>query len=146
MFRLAGALAALTVLVACDTSMVEPIPQLEWQGDLETIAGWEHLTGRAAMAWTQGSNTFLAGAEVMGDEAGARRPWHVHHNTCAEGGGIVGSAAHYAPLVIDANGHAVVVTEVTGTINPEADYHVNIHLSEAEMDVIIACADLELVS
>jgi hypothetical protein len=146
MSRLAGVLTALGVLVACDTSTVEPLPQLEWQGDLGGEAGWEHLTGRAAMAWIQGSTTFLAGAEIMGDEAGASRPWHVHHNTCAEGGGIVGTDAQYPRLVINADGHAVVVTEVAGTIDPEADYHVNVHLSEAEMNVVIACADLELVT
>jgi hypothetical protein len=146
MFRLAGAFAALTLLVACDTSTVEPTPQLEWHGTLVAEAGWDHLTGQAAMAWIEGSTSFLAGAEIMGDEANARRPWHVHHNTCAEGGGIVGSDAHYPRLMVNVDGHAVAVTEVAATINPEADYHVNIHLSEPEMDVIIACADLELVS
>jgi hypothetical protein len=146
MFRLAGVLTAFSVLVACDPSTVEPVPQLEWQADLEAAAGWEHLTGRAAMAWVQGSATFLAGAEITGDETGASRPWHVHHNTCAEGGGIVGSSAHYPPLAINAAGYAVVVTEVAGTIDPEAAYHVNVHLSESELDVVIACADLELVS
>lgn len=142
-----GTLMALVVLAACDTSTaVDPAAEWQWHGLLQVEAGWEHVTGQAATGWIEGRPTFLAGAEIAGDEAGAVRPWHVHHNTCAEGGGIVGSDGDYPRLIVNAQGEAIVITEVPVGINPAADYHVNVHLSEEELDVIIACADLEVVA
>lgn len=147
MLRPGIALMALAVLAACDTSTaVDPVAEWQWHAFLEAEAGWEHVTGQAATGWIEGRPSFLAGAEIAGDEGGAVRPWHVHHNTCAEGGGIVGSDGDYPRLMVNAQGEAVVITEVPAGIDPAADYHVNVHLSEEEMDVIIACADLEVVS
>lgn len=147
MLRLGSALVALTVLAACDTGTApDPIAEWQWHGFLQAEAGWESLSGQAATAWIEGRQTFVAGAELSGDEAGEVRPWHVHHNTCAEGGGIVGSDGDYPRLVIGAQGEAVVITEVAAGLDPAADYHVNVHLSEEEMDVIIACTDLNVVA
>jgi hypothetical protein len=138
---------ALAVLAACDTgTAVDPVPEWQWHGFLEAEAGWEHVTGQAAAGWIEGRPTFRAGAEIAGDEVGAVRPWHVHHNTCAEGGGIVGSDGDYPRLIVNAQGEAIVITDVPVGLDPAADYHVNVHLSEEEMGVIIACADLEVVT
>jgi hypothetical protein len=144
---LATLLAFVLVAVAgCDIGGVDPIPQtLEWHGIVEGEAEWEHLEGEAAFAWTEGTQEITAGVLVTGDEPGEVRPWHVHHNTCAEGGGIVGSDDDYPRLVIEGDGTASVVTNVPVGIDPAADFHVNVHLSEEEMETIIACADLTLI-
>jgi hypothetical protein len=63
-------------------------------------------------------------------------------NTCAEGGGIVGVDGDYPRLQIGADGSAGATATVPQPLSTGAAYHVNVHLSEAEMDVIIACGDL----
>jgi superoxide dismutase, Cu-Zn family len=144
--RTIGSLVATVVIAgaACDTRTTAPAVELEWQGTVEGLAGWEQLSGEAAFRWTEGQQHFTAGMALSGDEPGAVRPWHVHFNTCAQGGGIVGGDASYPRLAIQADGTAAVTTEVPFVPSPAVAYHVNVHLSEAQMDVIIACGDLPL--
>jgi superoxide dismutase, Cu-Zn family len=134
------------VMGACDFGTTQPrLEEFEWFGTLEGEAGWEHLSGQAAFLWVQGATGFVAAAEIFGDEPGAIRPWHVHHNTCAAGGGIVGQDVVYPRLVVGAEGSAGAFASVPVAVDPNASFHVNIHLSEAEMETIIACGDLALI-
>jgi hypothetical protein len=137
---------AVGALAGCPSDPVAPpAPTGEWFGVIQGADGWEHLSGQSGFIWTEGATTFETFAQIEGDEVGAVRPWHVHENTCAAGGDIVGSDADYPRLVTDATGVATVVTFVPRGIDPNADYHVNIHLSVDEMETIIACGDLTLV-
>jgi superoxide dismutase, Cu-Zn family len=141
-----AAIFGIAVMTGCNgTTAVTPDPEeLEWIGDLVGLQGWEHLTGEAAFRWTEGTGTITAGIVLAGDEPGAVRPWHVHVNSCAQGGGIFGSDAQYPRLTIGADGTAAAVVDVPVTPNPDALYHVNVHLSNDEMGVIIACGDVVL--
>ncbi len=144
MSRLVCLVLCSVVLVGCDTTTTQPLERV-WQGQLEGEPGWEHLSGETAVHFVEGTASFIAAAQIAGDEPGEIRPWHVHFNTCAEGGGIVGEDGDYPRLVVDTDGTAVASATVPQSVEPGADYHVNVHLSEAEMGTIIMCADLELV-
>jgi superoxide dismutase, Cu-Zn family len=145
-YRTVGSLLVLAAFMACDGTGTAPVdPQeLEWRGPISGAPGWEHLAGEAAFRWTEGTHTFTAGIILSGDEPGAIRPWHVHHNTCAQGGGIVGLDGHYGRLVIGSEGSDAVIAQVPLAIDPAARYHVNVHLSNEALEVIIACGDLVL--
>jgi hypothetical protein len=138
-----AAVAAIAVLAACEIDDFGPVTgDYQWHGVLEGRAGWEHIGGQAAFLWTERTTVVAAGIEITGDEPGKVRPWHIHHNSCAEGGGIVGSDAEYPRVVIGADGTGGTGATVAVALDPAARYHVNVHHSEAEMDVIIACADM----
>jgi superoxide dismutase, Cu-Zn family len=139
--------AILMVMVAaCDgRTPVAPDPvELEWLGSVSGVEEWTGVTAEAAMRWTEGNEFFTAGIALAGDEPGAVRPWHVHLNTCAEGGAIFGLDEHYPRLEVGADGTAAVVVDVPMVPSPNVGYHVNVHLSEEEMDVVIACGDITL--
>jgi hypothetical protein len=106
MRRIIVPLIAAVVFTGCDLGTTTSAEEFEWFGLLQPVEGWEHLSGQAGFAWASGFSIFVAAAEIFGDEPGAVRPWHLHHNTCAEGGGIVGLDADYPRLVVDATGSA----------------------------------------
>jgi superoxide dismutase, Cu-Zn family len=144
--RAVAAVAAAVFLWGCESSLNVPIPlEYVWGGDLTPGEDWESLQGAAAFAWIEGRNSFRVQTEIHNDEPGAIRPWHLHHNTCAEGGGIVGQDAHYPRLEVLSGGSAGVLVDIPATIDPTASYHINVHLSDAEMDVIIMCGDMEFL-
>jgi hypothetical protein len=136
---------AVVALAACPSDPVTPVPTFEWYGVIVGAAGWEHIEGESGFIWTENAGTFTTAAVIVGDEIGAVRPWHVHYNTCAEGGDIVGADGDYPRLVTDGNGVASVTTTVPVGIDPNVAYHVNVHLSPDELGTIIACGDLALV-
>ncbi len=137
-----GALTAVVILAACPNG-IGPTPQeVEWQATVQGAAGWEHLSGEATVSWTEGTQQFSTTMAIAGDEPGAVRPWHVHFNTCAQGGGIVGADGDYPRLNIGADGTASATANVPAALSPAAPYHVNVHLSEAQMEIVIACGDL----
>jgi superoxide dismutase, Cu-Zn family len=142
-----AAIVAMALLPGCEGSTDVGLgpDELEWQGVVTGVnQDWAHLSAEAAMRWVEGENSFTAGIALSGDEPGAVRPWHVHVNSCAEGGGIFGSDGDYPRLVVGADGTASVVTDVPQVPNPAVPYHVNVHLSQEEMGVVIACGDIVL--
>jgi hypothetical protein len=80
---------------------------------------------------------------ISGAMPNAHLPWHIHSGTCATGGPIVGSASAYPPLHVAANGTATATTSIGVALNEEQKYHVNVHKSDTEMNVIISCGDLD---
>lgn len=151
MIRLRGMLSLLLVgglLAGCDDDPTEPEPEddeFEWIATLQGLEGWQHLSGEAGFVWLEGTAQFTAAASISGDEPGAVRPWHVHHNTCAEGGGIVGADGDYPRLTVGEDGTATATATVPIPVDLTASYHVNVHLSEEEMGTVLACGDLNLL-
>jgi superoxide dismutase, Cu-Zn family len=140
--RAAIAAFTLAMMTACGNGTT-PDPQLvEWQGSVQGVPGWEHLSGQGGVVWIPGVQEFATSMQISGDEPGAVRPWHVHHNSCAAGGVIVGDDGDYPRLSIDADGTASVATIVPTGLSTTAPYHINVHLSDDEMTTIIACGDL----
>jgi hypothetical protein len=146
MRRMIHPIVASVILVACGTDGTGITGEREWQAVLQGGAGWEHLSGSTVVRSIPGTVGFTATAALSGDEAGVVRPWHVHFNTCAQGGGIVGQDADYPRLTVGANGSATVTVTVPHSLDPAASYHVNVHRADNDLATIIACGDLSLVN
>jgi superoxide dismutase, Cu-Zn family len=138
-------LAFAMVLAGCTEMNTTPPGDFELAGTVQGTGEWQAVTGQAVVTGTVGAGSFVASMQVSGDEPGAVRPWHVHHNSCAAGGGIVGTDGNYPRLEIGSTGTASAQATVPAGLDTMASYHVNVHLSETQMDVIIACGDLALV-
>jgi hypothetical protein len=80
---------------------------------------------------------------VSGAPAGAQLPWHIHRGTCASGGPILGEASAYPLLAVGEDGRARLATTIGSPLNERERYHVNVHRSMTEMNVIVACGDLK---
>lgn len=137
-----GMLVLVTALVGCGDDDDFGDDQ-EMSADLDGRPGFTQLDGDATVRWTEGTSGFIATIDLEGDEPGQIRPWHVHYGTCGSGGDIVGSDEDYPRLEIDDNGQGLATATVAEQLVSGDLYHVNVHLSEEDMDTIIACGDLE---
>jgi hypothetical protein len=136
-------IAAMMNLAGCpDDDDDDDLQTREWSADLEGEPGWEDIGGEALVVWVEEADQFTASIEITGDEEGAVRPWHLHFNTCEAGGGIVGEDQDYPRLFIDEDGNASETVTISRRIDPDDAYHVNVHLSDDELETIIACADV----
>jgi Cu-Zn family superoxide dismutase len=115
-----------------------------WTVSFHGSGEWEDIDATSEVLWSAGAASFTATIEVAGDEGGAVRPWHVHHGTCAQGGEVVGGGAHYPALNVASGGAAAASASVPTTLDPSAQYHVNIHRSPSEMGTVIACGELTM--
>lgn len=115
-----------------------------WSADIAGIGGFAAIQGQAEVMTTADLTSFMAGAEILFDEPFVDRAWHVHFNSCATGGDIVGPPEAYPPLMTNEDGTDAVNIVVAERLDPAGQYHVNVHLSPAELEVIIACGDLVL--
>ena len=79
---------------------------------------------------------------ISGAAANAHHPWHVHRGTCDSGGAIVGDPSAYAALHVGSDGTASANSTIGTAINDDEKYHVNVHRSPTQLEVIIACGNL----
>jgi superoxide dismutase, Cu-Zn family len=106
------------------------------------------LTGKGGAA-VHGSGTVKVDKtteielKLMGDVAGAVRPWHIHVGSCEKAGGVFGGARSYTPITIDAKGEGTSKVSLTAVLPDTGSYYVNIHESSANMGNIVACGDLK---
>ena len=80
--------------------------------------------------------------EIENATPGASYPWHVHEGRCGSNGPIVGSAADYPAISVDADGRERAVATLSRQLVDDAEYFVNVHLSPQQMNVIVACGAL----
>lgn len=118
---------------------------VEWHADITGLGQSSAIQGEAQVAYTVGAQSFMAGAEIMFDEPFVDRAWHVHVGNCATGGDIVGPPESYPPLSTDADGTSAVTVIVPARLDPAGQYHVNVHVSAAQLEDIIACGDLVVI-
>ncbi|MDB4962589.1 MAG: hypothetical protein JWP01_2588 [Myxococcales bacterium] len=117
---------------------------VEFTANITGIGAYSSLSGVGRVLLDQ-PGVFDSTIEMRSDTPGAVRPWHVHFGTCASGGDIVGPPESYRPLTIGADGTAAVSAQVVSAFDLAADYHINVHVSPADLTVI-ACGDLFLAS
>lgn len=78
------------------------------------------------------------------DVAGAERPWHVHHGTCAKAGTILGGAKIYPSIKVDAKGTGIAKLSLPIVFPDTGVFYLSIHESAANMSKVVACGDLML--
>jgi len=110
-----------------------------WSGTLAAVGG-SGITGTAK--GTSGANSTRVSVTVMGAQAGATLPWHIHEGVCsATNPPIVGDASAYPPLVVGADGRATAEANLTTELNEARNYIINVHASPTNLGTIVACGD-----
>ena len=136
---------AVVALAACASSQTgDGDPELsdvvgDWNATLQARVN-SGVTGTARAQAAVAATAVTV--NISGATPNAHHPWHVHTGTCATGGPVWGAATAYTPLHVGANGTATATASVGQALNEEQRYHVNVHRSETEMNVIISCGDL----
>ena len=100
------------------------------------------ISGEMSVSPTSREGEFRAALTLRGSNAGEQHPWHVHTGRCDAEGPIVGSMLAYPVLQIRGDGNADLAQTIRERLVPGTSYYVDIHRSRANMDIIIACADL----
>lgn len=134
------AMAAMVAIAAACSDPVS-VEQDEWFASLEAQAGFAGVSGVAA-AFVTPALTVVSVA-VEGATPGAVLPWHIHFGTCDDDQGIVGGAAAYPALQINATGNATASANVAVGLQAGADYFVNVHAAPDDLSTIVACGELE---
>jgi hypothetical protein len=93
-----------------------PNAAVHLKATLHPQPGWEYLSGAAPAEGMPGARVFSASVALVGDEPGQVRPWHLHRDGCQQGGGIVGRAGEYPPLVVEEDGTASAAADVQASL------------------------------
>lgn len=149
-------LAAIVGLAACaqrpitvDTGTIEV---MSWRGTLsrpattDSIAVPMNIVGSAMLRPASNPSESETVVMVANAMPNATHPWHIHAGTCGSGGGIVGPATAYKPLMIASDGTAEVTVRLPFSTPTQGEFHVNVHKSPSEMGVIVACGPLSMRS
>jgi hypothetical protein len=83
--------------------------------------------------------------QLTGTTAGQMYPAHIHHNSAAEGGGIIASLSD----INGASGRSVTIVSMTDGNSPLSyedlltiDGHINVHLSATQLSTLVAQGDI----
>ncbi len=88
---------------------------------------------------SDGDQTIISVSIDPGEE-GVPQPAHIHDGSCAELGGVA------YPLEDVVDGESETTVDVTITELIQGEYAINVHLSEDEMGVNVACGTLPLIA
>jgi hypothetical protein len=136
---------ALVALAACSSTQTG-----NGEPDLSDVLGdWSATLQPQASSSVRGTARAQAAVaatgvtiNISGATPNSHLPWHVHTGTCATGGPVYGAANAYPMLHVSSSGTATATASIGQPLNEEQRYHVNVHRSETEMNVIISCGDL----
>jgi Cu/Zn superoxide dismutase len=131
----------LATTAACSGSVTSPPPG-EWTATLAPTAGFPGVSGTATATTTATQTTVTA--TLSGAAPGSVHPWHIHFGTCVNDQGIVGGAAAYPHLEVDAAGNATATATINFRLQPGTPYMVNVHASPQDLPTIVACGGLTL--
>lgn len=137
-------IVALAALGACSARQEEP------EGGVSaTVGDWSATLRAQNSSGVNGSSSAqsalaatAARISIDGAASGAQHPWHIHRGTCGSGGSIVGAAGDYPVLTVGTAGTASATATVGAPLDENERYHVNVHQSAAQMNVIISCGEL----
>lgn len=118
-----------------DTAMMPPMRAV-----LRPYGG--PVQGQAAVAAGTRSGQFRATINIIGSQAGQQHPWHVHAGRCDAPDNAVGGLLEYPMLDVRGDGNAAASANVSGALELGRPYHVDVHLSRANLERVIACGDL----
>ncbi len=90
-----------------------------------------------------GASATTVHVDLDGGESGATYPWHIHSGNCGDAQPpIVGAAEAYPPIQVGDGRDGDAEATVDATLDPDGDYILNVHLSPARLDSIVACGEL----
>lgn len=150
--RIAKLAAAFLLVAACsrtvkvetadgkaDVDVQAPNVPETWSGTLSAQGG-SSVSGTAS--GTSASGMTHVTVNIVGGQAGATYPWHVHEGTCADANApVVGPASAYPALVVGSDGRATAVAHVSVDLNEAKNYIINVHASPTNLGTIVACGD-----
>lgn len=147
------AIVALVALAACAAREEPDEPETSvfdadlerWQGTLRPQSG-SNIRGSvdARTAWVAGGpGRTIASISIAGARSDAHHPWHIHQGTCESGGPIIGNTAAYSALHVGADGTATARATLSVGLNPNQNYHVNVHRSPENLGTIVACGNID---
>jgi hypothetical protein len=123
-----------------------PIPGA-WSGDVQSL-GAEGHSGFATVTLMPDGET-RANLTLRGGAAGGRHPWHIHAGLCPSGdaeptpvGPEVGDPEAYPALEPNDTGSASATAVLSVPLDPDAEYHVDVHQSEDD-STVVGCGDLQ---
>ena len=155
--------AIVSIGAACASREVETSPAVreaeemaEAQGESklvlqDTFPRWRATAGppgarsgpNAEVIVRGGANATTAHIDLDSGEPGAVHPWHIHSGECGDPQApVVGSASEYPPMQVGDGGEGDAEATIGATLDGDGDYIVNVHLSPAQPDSIVACGEL----
>ena len=140
-------LLSTVLFLACAAAPIDEITTARptvtnWSGTLRANPGFEGARGTAKAASSAGGTSVSIGFAEGTRGGGTVRPWHLHSGRCGSNGPIVGDPNAYAPLRPDTEGTATGNATIRIPMQQGSEYFVNVHKSAAELQVIVACANL----
>ncbi len=147
-------LAAIVGLAACAQRPISvdtgTIDVMSWRGPLsrpattDSTAAPMNIVGSATLRPASNPSESETTAMVANATPNATLPWHIRAGTCGSGGGIVGPATAYRPLVVAADGTAEVTVRLPFSTPTQGEFHVNVYKSPSEPGVIVLCGPLSM--
>jgi hypothetical protein len=128
-------------LSAAAVAFTAVLAPMKWTAHLTPMSG-SKIEGSATV--TPDGNKMVVTITIAGGGKGEVLPWHVHTGKCATGGGVYGPASAYTPITLDPYGAAKVTVTIPAASPESGDYHINVHKSSSEMNVIVSCGDLTM--
>ena len=123
-----------------------PIPAA-WTADVQAEVGLEP-SGFATVTVMADGGTW-ANLTLRGGSAGGHYPWHIHEGLCPAGdsepstvGAEVGRSEAYPVLEPNEGGNASATASLNLQLDPDAEYHVDIHQSPEDSEVV-GCGNLQ---
>jgi hypothetical protein len=90
-----------------------------------------------------GASATTIHVDLDGGEDGATYPWHIHSGHCGDASPpVVGAAEAYPPIQVGSGGEGDAEATIDTTLDPNGDYILNVHLSPARLDSIVACGEV----
>lgn len=118
-----------------------------WSGEVEAMNAEGH-SGFATVTVMPDGET-RATLTLRGGSAGGNHPWHIHEGLCPVGdsepspvGAEIGPPGAYPALEPNDGGNASATATLALQLDPDAEYHVDLHLSPEESEVV-GCGDLQ---
>lgn len=116
----------------------------------DTFPAWRATANPAGTAGPNAEAIVRGGArattihvDLDSGESGATHPWHIHSGDCGDAQPpIVGAAEAYPPIQVGDGGEGDAEATIDATLDSEGDYILNVHLSPARLDSIVACGEL----
>ncbi|HJU86607.1 MAG TPA: hypothetical protein VJ788_04475 [Gemmatimonadota bacterium] len=90
-----------------------------------------------------GASATTIHVDLDGGEEGSTYPWHIHSGNCGDASPpVVGAAEAYPPIQVGSGGEGDAEATIDTTLDPDGDYILNVHLSPARLDSIVACGEV----